>query len=66
MRDKLIELISMGCPGVLGGTIVIEGEGAIKSITLNAEKFADYLIANGVTISEEKPVLHESDLCSHY
>ena len=55
MREKLIELLSDGITE-FGRLRVIRGTTKITAITLDADGFADHLIANGVTIQKWIPV----------
>lgn len=55
MREKLIELLSENFAEFCNVDI-ITGNCKIRAITFDADKFADHLIANGVTIQKWIPV----------
>lgn len=55
MRDKLIELLSENFVDFCH-VVVVAGNCKISAVTLDADKFADHLIANGVTIAEDNNV----------
>lgn len=51
MRDKLIELLSENFVDFCH-VVMVAGNCKISAVTLDADKFADRLIANGVTFAE--------------
>lgn len=51
MRDKLIELLSENFVDFCH-VVVVAGNCKISAVTLDADKFADHLIANGVTFAD--------------
>lgn len=50
MRDKLIELLSENFVDFCH-VVMVAGNCKISAVTLEADKFADHLIAHGVTVS---------------
>jgi hypothetical protein len=55
MRNKLIELLSENFVEFCNVQI-IAGNAKISAVTIDAEKFADHLLANGVTVQQWIPV----------
>jgi hypothetical protein len=55
MRDKLIELLSENFVDFCH-VVMVAGKCKISAVTLDADKFADHLIANGVTFAEDNNV----------
>lgn len=55
MRDKLIELLSENVVDFCH-VVMVAGNCKISAVTLEADKFADHLIANGVTVQQWIPV----------
>jgi hypothetical protein len=55
MRDKLIELLSENFVDFCHVSM-ISGNCKISAITFDADKFADFLIANGVTFAPDNNV----------
>lgn len=51
MRDKLIELLSENFVDFCH-VVMIAGNCKISAVTLEADKFADHLIASGVTVGD--------------
>lgn len=57
MRNKMIELLSENFVEFCNVQIVA-GNAKISAVTIDAEKFADHLLANGVTI-QTTPISYE-------
>ena len=52
MRDRLIELLSENFVDFCH-VVMVAGNCKISAVTLEADKFADHLIANGVVVREK-------------